>query len=423
MKILVVGGGGREHAICAAFKKSPKVTELHAAPGNGGISQIAECHNVKATDIENMVKLAQEITADYVFVAPDDPLTLGMVNSLEATGIKAFGPCARAAIIEGSKVFSKAFMKKHNIPTAAYEVFTDADEAVNYIKKQNTYPIVIKCDGLALGKGVIIAQNYKEAEDAVRSILINGKFGESGKQIVIEEFLSGREVTVLAFTDGKNYKTMPASVDHKRAFDNDEGLNTGGMGVITPAPYYTEDIAEECARTIFTPTIKGLAEEGFPFKGCLYFGLMLTDKGVKVIEYNCRFGDPETQAILPLLKTDLFEIMTAVIDERLDDINIKWSDECSACVVMASGGYPEKYETGYEIYGLDEVEGAEIFHAGTKIEGGKPVTAGGRVLNITSTAKTLDSALKKVYNEIEKINFNGAFYRKDIGAKAMEEVK
>jgi len=423
MKILVIGGGGREHAICAALKKSPKVTELHAAPGNGGIMQIAQCHDVKATDIKGMVKLAQEIGADYVFVAPDDPLTLGMVDALEAADIKAFGPRANAAIIEGSKVFSKAFMKKHGIPTAAYEAFTDSKKALEYIKTQNLYPAVIKCDGLALGKGVIIAQNYNEAEETVNSILLGGKFGASGKEIVVEEFLKGVEATVLVFTDGKTYSAMPASVDHKRAFDNDEGLNTGGMGVIAPAPYYTKNIADECNKTIFEPTIRGMAAEGRPFKGCLYFGLMLTADSVKVIEYNCRFGDPETQAVLPLLKTDLYEIMTAVTEERLETLKIEWNDEHSACVVMASGGYPETYVTGYEISGLDETDGVEIYHAGTEFEGNKYFTRGGRVLNITAKGKTLDTALEKVYNEIRKINFDGAFYRRDIGLKAMEGLK
>jgi phosphoribosylamine--glycine ligase len=417
MKILIIGGGGREHAICAALKSSPKVTELHCAPGNGGISQIAKCHDVKATDIDGAVALAREICADYVFVAPDDPLTLGMVDALEKAGIKAFGPRANAAIIEGSKVFSKSFMKRHNIPTAAYETFSEAESAISYIKSQNSYPVVIKCDGLALGKGVIIAQDFAEAEEAVRSILEGGKFGASGREIVVEEYLDGVEATVLAFTDGRTIKPMPASVDHKRAFDNDEGLNTGGMGVICPAPYYTAEIAQECMKTIFEPTIRGLAEEGRAFKGCLYFGLMLTKSGVKVIEYNCRFGDPETQAVLPLLETDLFEIMTAVVEERLAELPIKWSAKHSACVVIASGGYPEKYETGFEIAGLEDVSGAIVFHAGTKYEQNSTVTAGGRVLGITALGETLDEALEKAYNETAKISFEGSFYRKDIGKK------
>jgi phosphoribosylamine--glycine ligase len=416
MKILVIGGGGREHAICAALKKSPKVTGLHAAPGNGGIFNIGVCHDIKATDIDGAVNLAQRIGADYVFVAPDDPLTLGMVDALEAAGIPAFGPRANAAIIEGSKVFSKSFMKRHGIPTAAYEAFSDAESAISYIKTRNSYPIVIKCDGLALGKGVIIAQNYAEAEEAVNDILVNQKFGASGKEIVVEEYLDGVEATVLAFTDGKTIVPMPASVDHKRALDNDEGLNTGGMGVICPAPYYTAEIAEECMKNIFEPTVRGLSDEGRAFKGCLYFGLMLTKAGVKVIEYNCRFGDPETQAVLPLLETDLFEIMTAVIEERLAEIPIKWSGKNSACVVMASGGYPEKYETGFEITGLENVN-TIVFHAGTKLDGGKYLTAGGRVLGVTALGDTLDEALEAAYREVAKIDFTGAFYRRDIGKK------
>ncbi|MCL2696892.1 MAG: phosphoribosylamine--glycine ligase [Oscillospiraceae bacterium] len=425
MKILVVGGGGREHAILSALKKSPKVSELHCAPGNGGIYEIAACHNVKATDIDGMTALARELAADYVFVAPDDPLTLGMVDALEAAGIKAFGPRANAAIIEGSKVFSKSFMKRHGIPTAAYETFSDAESAIAYIKAQNSYPAVIKCDGLALGKGVIIAQDFAEAREAVVSILENAKFGASGREIVVEEYLDGVEATVLAFTDGKVVIPMPASVDHKRALDNDEGLNTGGMGVICPAPYYTAEIAAECMKSIFEPTVRGLADEGRAFKGCLYFGLMLTEGGVKVIEYNCRFGDPETQAVLPLLETDLFEIMTAVIDEKLAQLPIKWSDKSSACVVMASGGYPEKYDTGFEIGGLENVTGAVVYHAGTAnneqraTDSGqcKYVTSGGRVLGITALGGSLDEALETAYREVAKINFDGAFYRKDIGRK------
>jgi len=421
LKVLIVGGGGREHAIAVALKKSPKVTELFAAPGNGGISEIAACFpNIKATDISGMVNLAKELKADYVFVAPDDPLTLGMVDALEAAGIKAFGPCAGAALIEGSKVFSKGFMKRHNIPTAAYETFTAPEKALEYIKNNRSYPLVIKCDGLALGKGVIIAQNYEESEEAVTSILSGEKFGDSGKEIVIEEYLNGAEVTVLAFTDGISIAVMPASVDHKRAFDEDKGLNTGGMGVIAPAPYYTEDLTKTCMDTIFLPTIRGLAKEGRAFKGCLYFGLMLTQAGVKVIEYNCRFGDPETQAVLPLLKTDLFEIMTAVIEERLSCIDIEWNAEKSACIVMASGGYPEKYQTGFEIKGLENIRDAEVYHAGTKKdEQGNFVTAGGRVLGVTALGETLEEALDNAYREVEKISFERAFYRQDIGKKAL----
>ncbi|MCL1823510.1 MAG: phosphoribosylamine--glycine ligase [Oscillospiraceae bacterium] len=418
MKILVVGGGGREHAVCAALKKSPKVTQLHCAPGNGGISQIAECHNNKATDIDGMVNLAREIQADYVFVAPDDPLTLGMVDALESAGIKAFGPKANAAIIEGSKSFSKALMKKYMIPTASYGEFTDVEPAMNYIKEQNEFPAVIKCDGLALGKGVIIAQNLKEAEIAVKSMLEEGKFGDSGKKIIIEEYLTGPEITIMAFSDGKSASPMVSACDHKRAFDNDEGLNTGGMGAIAPAPFYNIDAERECLEKIINPTIYAMAIEGRPFKGILYFQIMLTPRGARVIEYNCRFGDPEAQTILPLLKTDLFEVMTAVIEERLSDLKIEWDNRHSACVVMASGGYPEKYETGFEITGLEAVSDVIIHHAGTKRESNKFFTAGGRTLNITALGKGLDTALEKAYNEINKINFKGAFYRRDIGRKA-----
>ena len=421
MKILVIGGGGREHAVCAALKKSPKVTELHCAPGNGGISKIARCYpEVKATDIDGAVSLAKEINADYVFVAPDDPLTLGMVDALEEAGFKAFGPRKNAAVIEGSKAFSKALMKKYNIPTAEYGEFTDTKSAIAYIKAKNEYPAVIKCDGLALGKGVIIAETPEEAEEAIKSMLEGGKFGESGRKIIIEEYLSGVEVTVLAFTDGNTAVPMVSSTDHKRAFDNDMGLNTGGMGAIAPTPYYTKDREAECLEKIINPTVKAMKAEGRPFKGVLYFGLMLTDKGAKVIEYNCRFGDPEAQAILPLLKTDLFDIMQAVIEERLSDIKVEFNPEQSACVVMASGGYPESYPTGFEISGLDEVSGVEVFHAGTKISGGSFLTAGGRVLCVTAKAETLDAALSKAYAEVGKISFKGGFYRTDIGKKARE---
>ena len=421
MKILVVGGGGREHAVCAALAKSPKVTELFCAPGNGGISQIARCFpDVKATDTDSMVSLAREINAEYVFVAPDDPLALGMVDALEAAGFKAFGPRANAAIIEGSKAFSKALMKKYNIPTAQYGEFTDVENALNYIKAQNTYPTVIKCDGLALGKGVIIAENYEEAKAAAEDMLNNQKFGAAGKRIIIEEYLTGAEVTVLAFTDGKVVVPMLSSTDHKRALDGDKGLNTGGMGVIAPSPFYTKAHEQEALERIIKPTIEAMRSENRPFKGVLYFGLMLTPAGVKVIEYNCRLGDPETQALLPLLKTDLFEIMTAVIEERLADISIEWRDEHAACVVMASGGYPEAYKTGFEISGIDAVADAVVFHAGTKRENKRFLSAGGRVLNVTATGASLDEALAKAYREIGKINFEGGFYRKDIGKKVQK---
>ena len=425
MNVLVIGGGGREHAIVMALAKSEKVGKLYAAPGNGGISKYAECFPVKATDIDGCVELAKKLNPDYVFVAPDDPLVLGMVDRLNEEGFKTFGPRANAAILEGSKVFSKALMKKYNIPTAMYETFTDADKAIKYIEEQNSYPSVIKCDGLALGKGVIIAKDFDEAKDAVNSMLLDGKFGKSGSEIVIEEFLTGPEVTVLAFTDGKTVKPMISSMDHKRAYDNDEGLNTGGMGTIAPNPLYTDDIKAECMEKIFMPTIKAMQTEDRPFKGCLYFGLMLTPKGAKVIEYNCRFGDPETQVVLPLLETDIMDIIEAVWEEKLDTLDIKWSEKACACVVMASGGYPEKYETGKVMTGLDEMGQcgmADIFvyHAGTKFEDGKFLTAGGRVLGVTATGDDLNVALDKAYKAVDVISFEKAHYRKDIGKKALK---
>ena len=423
MDILVVGGGGREHAILTALRRSPKVGKLYAAPGNGGISRIAECFPVKATDIDGMVELAKKLSPDYVFVAPDDPLVMGMVDRLNEAGFKTFGPRANAAILEGSKVFSKALMKKYKIPTAEYETFTDAEKAIAYIREKNSFPAVIKCDGLALGKGVIIAEDMEQAENAVKSMLLDGKFGKSGSEIVIEEYLTGPELTVLAFTDGKTVKPMVSSMDHKRAYDNDKGLNTGGMGTIAPNPLYTPDKQQECMENIFLPTIKAMQAEGRPFKGCLYFGLMLTPNGVKVIEYNCRFGDPETQVVLPLLETDLAEIIEAIWEERLDGLDVKWSEKSCACVVMASGGYPEKYETGKEISGLDEngqtSADAYVYHAGTKLENGKFFTAGGRVLGVTSTADTLQNALDKAYAAVKTIFFDKAHYRTDIGKKAL----
>ncbi|MBD5111320.1 MAG: phosphoribosylamine--glycine ligase [Ruminococcaceae bacterium] len=424
MNILIVGGGGREHAIAASLKKSAKVEKLYCAPGNGGISALAECFPVKATDIDGIVELARKLNPDYVFVAPDDPLVAGMVDKLNDAGFKTFGPRANAAIIEGSKSFSKGLMKKYGIPTAAYEVFTDEEKAVAYLREQNSYPAVIKADGLALGKGVIIAKDFEEARDAVHSMLVDGKFGKSGAEIVIEEFMTGPEVSVLAFTDGKAVKPMISSMDHKRAYDNDEGLNTGGMGTIAPNPCYTDEIAAECMEKIFKPTIKAMADEGRPFKGCLYFGLMITPQGAKVVEYNCRFGDPETQVVLPLLETDLADIIESVWNENLAELDIKWSGESCACVVMASGGYPEKYETGKEIGGLDETgqcAGAYVYHAGTKLENGKFLTAGGRVLGVTATAENLQAALDKAYKAVSEISFDKAHYRRDIGKRALEQ--
>ncbi|MCL1880996.1 MAG: phosphoribosylamine--glycine ligase [Oscillospiraceae bacterium] len=433
MKILVIGSGGREHAVIKSLSRSPKVTELHAAPGNGGIASLATCHAVNATDIDGVIALSKSLSVDLVFVTPDDPLVLGMVDALEIAGIRAFGPHKNAAILEGSKSFSKAFMARHNIPTADYKAFVgaeQADDAVAYIKAQNSYPAVIKYDGLALGKGVIIAENEGEAIDAIRSMLVDGKFsgGSSDSSvskdkpsIVIEEYLDGVEVTVLAFTDGKVIVPMPASTDHKRAFDGDKGPNTGGMGVVTGVPYYTDAVATECMELIFLPTIKGMTSESRAFKGCLYFGLMLTKSGVKVIEYNCRFGDPEAQAVLPLLGNDcdLLEIVEAIIDERLGEISVKFADKKAACVVMASGGYPEKYQTGFTITGITECEqsGCEVFHAGTKLTG-ELVTSGGRVLAVTAVADELKSALDLAYAGIAKIKFENAHHRRDIGIKA-----
>ena len=426
MNILTIGGGGREHAIITALSRSPKVDKLYAAPGNGGISTAAECFPVKATDIDGVLELAKKLKPDYVFVAPDDPLVMGMVDKLNEAGFKTFGPKADAAILEGSKVFSKSLMKKYGIPTAEYETFTDADKAIAYIKEKNSFPAVIKCDGLALGKGVIIAENIEQAENAVKSMLVDGKFGKSGNEIVIEEYLTGPEVTVLAFTDGKTVKPMISSMDHKRAYDNDKGLNTGGMGTVAPNPLYTPEKQAECMEKIFLPTIKAMEKEGRPFKGCLYFGLMLTPKGAKVIEYNCRFGDPETQVVLPLLETDLVDIIEAVWEERLDELDVKWSDKSCACVVMASGGYPEKYETGKEISGLDEngqceVKNTFVYHAGTKVENGKFLTAGGRVLGVTAVDGELSKALDRAYSAVEKIGFEKAHYRKDIGQRALKK--
>lgn len=425
MKILTVGGGGREHAIITALSHSKKVDKLYAAPGNGGISALAECFPVKATDIDGILELAEKLKPDYVFVAPDDPLVMGMVDKLNEAGFKTFGPKANAAILEGSKVFSKALMKKYGIPTAEYETFTDAEKAIAYIKEKNSFPAVIKCDGLALGKGVIIAENLEQAENAVKSMLLDGKFGKSGSEIVIEEYLTGPEVTVLAFTDGKTVKPMISSMDHKRALDDDKGLNTGGMGTIAPNPLYTAEKQAECMEKIFLPTVKAMEKEGRPFKGCLYFGLMLTPKGAKVIEYNCRFGDPETQVVLPLLETDLVDIMEAVWKERLADLDVKWSDKACACVVMASGGYPEKYETGKEISGLNEKGQCEnkdafVYHAGTKLENGKFLTSGGRVIGVTSTADSLKKALDNAYSAVGEISFEKVHYRKDIGKKALK---
>ena len=420
MDILVVGGGGREHTIVWKIAQSPLAGKIYCAPGNGGIAEIAECVDISATDIDGIVNFAKEKNVDLVMVAPDDPLVMGMVDALEKEGIRAFGPRANAAVIEGSKVFSKDLMKKYNIPTAGYEVFTESDKAIEYIKQQNSYPAVIKAEGLALGKGVIIAQNEAEAVDGIKEIMEDKKFGDSGNRVVIEEFLTGPEVSVLAFTDGKTVKPMVSAQDHKRAYDNDEGLNTGGMGTFSPSRLYDAAKAEECMKNIFLPTIEAMNKEGRTFKGVLYFGLMMTDSGVKVIEYNCRFGDPETQVVLPRLKTDLVEIMEAVIDERLSDVDIEWEDNAAVCVVMASGGYPVSYKKGYEISGIQDAEDLGdivVFHAGTKADNGKIVTNGGRVLGVTAIGNDLDSAIKHAYEGVSKISFKDEFHRNDIGIK------
>ena len=423
MKVLVVGGGGREHAIIMKLAESKRVSKLYCAPGNGGIAKYAECFPVKATDLEGMLALAKKLAVDWVFVAPDDPLVLGMADLLRENGFKVFGPSKAAAIIEGSKVFSKNLMKKYGIPTAAYEVFTEADKAIAYIKAQNSYPTVVKADGLALGKGVIIAQNEQEAVDAVHSIMEDKIFGESGSQLVVEEFLTGPEVSVLSFTDGKTVAPMISSMDHKRALDGDNGKNTGGMGTVSPNPYYTADIAKQCMDEIFIPTMNAMNAENRSFHGCLYFGLMLTPKGPKVIEYNCRFGDPETQVVLPMLDADLLDIMEATENQSLDKLPMQWKSGACACVILASGGYPEKYETGKEIMGLDEkgqLANAAVYHAGTKLsEDGKLLTAGGRVLGVTAAADDLQSALDKAYAAVKLVSFEKMHYRNDIGKRAL----
>ncbi|MDY5243144.1 phosphoribosylamine--glycine ligase [uncultured Eubacterium sp.] len=425
MRVLVVGSGGREHALVRKIKESKKVDYIACCPGNGGISYDAECFDVSATDIDGVVKLAKEIKADFVVVAPDDPLVMGMVDALNAEGFATFGPRANAAIIEGSKVFSKELMKKYNIPTAKYNVFDKAEDVINYIKAENEFPTVIKADGLALGKGVIIPETLDEAVAGVKEIMEDKIFGDSGNNVVVEEFLTGPEVSVLAFTDGKCVKPMVTSMDHKRALDGDKGLNTGGMGTVSPNPYYTDEIAEECMNTIFLPTIEAMNKEGRTFKGCLYFGLMLTPKGPKVIEYNCRFGDPETQVVLPRLKTDIMDIFEAINNETLADLHIEWDDRACTCVIMASGGYPKSYPKGIEINGLTDgqLDGVTVYHAGTKRDGDKLVTSGGRVLGVTALGESIEDALAKSYAGVEKIKFDGAHYRKDIGQKALSALK
>ena len=419
MNILVVGGGGREHAIIKKIKENKNVSRIFALPGNGGIAADAECYPIKATDIEGIVGFASENAIDFAVVAPDDPLVLGCVDRLEALGIPCFGPRANAAIIEGSKVFSKNLMKKYGIPTADSETFENYENAINYLRGVD-YPTVIKADGLALGKGVIIAQSFEEAEAAVKEIMCDKVFGASGSRILVEEFLTGPEVSVLSFTDSKTVVPMVSSMDHKRAGDGDTGLNTGGMGTIAPNPYYTAEVAAECMEKIFLPTIKAMNAEGRPFKGCLYFGLMLTPKGPKVIEYNCRFGDPETQVVLPLLESDLLDIMQAVSAERLSECEVRFSEGAACCVVMASEGYPKSYKTGYEITVGDIAANEKVYIAGAKLEDGKVLTAGGRVLGAVATAPCLECAVKQAYGLVDKIHFENAYYRSDIGKRALE---
>lgn len=417
LNVLVVGGGGREHAIVHALKKSPKVTNLFCAPGNGGIARQAVCVPLKATDLEGIVNYAKANHLDLVVVAPDDPLALGLVDALEAAGIPAFGPRANAAILESSKVFSKNLMKEYGIPTAGYEIFSRPEEAISYIKKKGA-PIVVKADGLALGKGVVVAQTIDEAVEAVGQIMLDKKFGSSGNSVVIEEFMTGPEVTVLCFTDGKTIVPMLSSQDHKRAFDHDRGPNTGGMGAFCPSPKYTPEIADDCMEHIFMPTMKAMNEKGRPFKGVLYFGLMLTPQGPRVVEYNARFGDPEAQPVLSLLQTDLLDIFLAVISGTLSEIDIQWEKGYACCVVMASGGYPFAYETGYEISGLDRASGdVLVYHAGTRLEGEKFYTSGGRVLGVTGFGKSLREAVRGAYEGIGHISFTDCHYRTDIGSR------
>lgn len=418
MKILVVGGGGREHAVIKKLKENKSVSTIYALPGNGGIAKDAVCVNIGAKDVENIVKFAVEEKIDYAVVTPDDPLVLGAADALEAAGIPCFGPKKNAAIIEGSKVFSKNLMKKYGIPTAAYEVFDKAEDALSYLESA-PLPAVIKADGLALGKGVIIAETKEEAQNAIRSMMLDKVFGESGSKIVIEEFLSGPEVSVLSFTDGNTIVPMISSMDHKRAEDNDEGPNTGGMGTIAPNPFYTKAIAEECMKKIFLPTIRAMNAEGRTFKGCLYFGLMITKDGPKVIEYNCRFGDPEAQVVLPLLESDLLTVMRAVTYGKLAETEVKFSNNTAACVVLASQGYPKKYETGFEITVPESIE-QSVYYAGVKAgENGTLLTAGGRVLNVTAVAPTLREAVDLAYEKAEQIRFENKYCRKDIGKKAL----
>ena len=414
MKVLVVGSGGREHAIVWALSKSPRVTEIYCAPGNAGIAALATCVPVGATDVETMVSWAVEHQMDFVVVAPDDPLALGMVDALEAAGIPAFGPRKDAAVIEASKAFSKELMRKYHIPTAKYATFTDMDQAIAYIHEQGA-PIVVKADGLALGKGVTVAATEEEAVEAVRAMMADNKFGASGSTVVIEECMTGPEVTVLCFADGEHISPMPSSQDHKRAYDGNQGPNTGGMGAITPAPCYTPEIAQRCVKEIFEPTMAAMKAEGRPFQGVLYFGLMLTAEGPKVVEYNARFGDPECQALLMRLDTDLMDIFEACVKGTLDQVDIRWKREAACCLVLASGGYPLSYEKGKVIEGLDQVADAVVFHAGTAEKDGRIVTNGGRVLGVTALGEDLEAAIRNAYQAAQPIHFDQMHFRTDIG--------
>lgn len=421
MKILVVGSGGREHAIIKKLKENKSVDTIYALPGNGGIAADAVCVPIGACEIEKIADFAKKNAVDFAVVAPDDPLVLGCVDALEDVGIQCFGPRANAAIIEGSKVFAKNLMKKYSIPTAAYEVFDDPDKAISYIESVSM-PVVVKADGLALGKGVTVAMTKEEAVGAVNDAMKNNKFGAGGRRVVIEEYLEGPEVSVLSFTDGKTVVPMVSSMDHKRAYDNDIGPNTGGMGTIAPNPYYTPEIAAVCMKEIFIPTINAMNSEGRTFKGCLYFGLMLTKSGPKVIEYNCRFGDPETQVVLPLLETDLLTVMTATAQGRLSDTEIRFGDRAACCVIMASDGYPLSYKKGFEVSVPNDLAGS-VYYAGVTLENGRPVTSGGRVLGVVGIADRLPDAIKDAYDKVGRIHFENAFYRRDIGRKAMKKTE
>ena len=419
MKVLVVGSGGREHAIIWKLLQNKKIEKIYCAPGNAGIGQLAELVPIGAMEIDKLVDFAKSNSIDLTVIGMDDPLVAGVVDAFEAAGLRVFGPRKNAAIIEGSKAYSKELMKKYNIPTAGYETFDNYDAALEYVKKGD-FPVVLKADGLALGKGVLICNTLEEAEAGLKTIMVDKKFGDSGNKVVIEEYLTGPEVSVLSFCDGKTVVPMVSAQDHKRAYDNDQGLNTGGMGTFSPSRVYTDEIAKVCMETIFKPTVDGLNKEGRTFKGIIFFGLMLTQKGPRVIEYNARFGDPETQVVLPRLKTDLLDIFEACIDGTLDKMDIEWYDNAAACVILASGGYPESYKKGYEINGLDEAAKAEniyVFHAGTALKDGKFVTNGGRVLGVTGWGKDLDKAIETAYNGVKMVSFKDAHFRKDIGIK------